>query len=401
MRDKDSNQRISIPFSLPSLHHTEIDYILEAIHSHHRHGAGNFTARAIAKLKSISEAHEILLTHSCTGALELAMLLLDVDEGDEVIMPSFTFSSTANAVVLRKAIPIFADIDPRTQCIDPHSVIQLITPRTRIILPVHYAGIACNMALLCEIAETYSLEIIEDAAQAIGSSTYKKKLGTFGKLGALSFHDSKNISCGEGGAILINDKKLINRAEILWEKGTNRRNFMRGVTDKYTWVDLGSSFLPSELTAAFLLGQLERIEQINNTRRHIWNKYYSSFAEMEALGKCYRPYVPNGCEHNGHIFYLILNSPETRHDLLAYLEKYGVSAAFHYVPLHDSPAGKKFGRTPFPLPNTIRAGSCLVRLPIFIDMTSEQQDKVINIVNEFLFSFSQNELEHKLYKSNK
>jgi dTDP-4-amino-4,6-dideoxygalactose transaminase len=375
-----------IPFNQPSLEKLEIDYVLEALRSQHRHGAGEFTTRAVTKLKAISGANKILLTHSCTGALELALLLMNIGEGDEVILPSFTFSSTANAVVLRGATPVFADIDPYTQCLDPNSVANLISNRTRVILPVHYAGVGCDMESLTLLAREHSLAIIEDAAQAIGASINGKSLGTFGELGAFSFHDSKNLSCGEGGALLINNENLIERAEILWEKGTNRSRFLRGEVDKYTWVDVGSSFLPSEVTAAFLLGQLERVEKINNARCDIWNNYYSGFAEAESLNRCTRPYIPDNCIHNGHIFYLILNDTETRNNLLAYLKAQGIGATFHYVPLHDSPAGKRFGRTPLPLPNTEKAGHCLIRLPIFPEMTSQQQERVIQVTNQFLLS---------------
>lgn len=378
-----------VPLSLPSRCVTEMNYIFEAMQSRHRHGAGAFTKRAVDELETITGAKKILLTHSCTGALELAMLLTNIGEGDEVILPSFTFSSTANAVVLRGAIPVFADIDPRTQCLDPNSVTHLISPRTRAILPVHYAGIGCDMELLCGLAKEHDLIIVEDAAQAIGASRNSRALGTFGELGTISFHDSKNISCGEGGALLINDENLIERAEILWEKGTNRSRFMRGEVDKYTWVDVGSSFLPSEITSAFLLGQLERIEQINNARYAIWERYYIGFAETEALGRCFRPHVPDNCKHNGHIFYLILNDPETRCDLLAHMNANGIGATFHYVPLHSSPAGIRFGRSPLPLPYTERAGNCLIRLPLFPDMTLEQQEKVIQIANEFLLARAQ------------
>lgn len=384
MRNKNASLGDAIPFNLPSYEQTEVNYILEAIQSCHRHGSGDFTARAVAKLKNITGAHKVLLTHSCTGALELATLLLGIGEGDEVIMPSFTFSSTANAVVLRKAVPVFADIDPKTQCLDPTSVSQLITSRTRAILPVHYAGISCNMDTLCTIAKEHGLNILEDAAQTIGSSLNGTALGRFGALGALSFHDSKNISSGEGGAILINNEILVKRAEILWEKGTNRSQFMRGEVDKYTWCDVGSSFLPSEITAAFLLGQLERVARINNARRNIWNQYYISFAESEASGRCVRPYVPPACQHNGHIFYLLLRDLETRNAFLTHMQANKISATFHYVPLHSSPAGKRFGHSPIPLPNSDRAGNCLVRLPLFPTMTSEQQERVIHTALHFL-----------------
>ncbi|RDI36442.1 dTDP-4-amino-4,6-dideoxygalactose transaminase [Aquicella lusitana] len=389
MDKKEVYNEFLVPFSLPSRDLVEVNYVLEAMNSRHRHGAGPFTVRSVAALRNITGVSKILLTHSCTGALELAMLLMNIQKDDEVILPSFTFSSTANAVALQGAVPVFADIDPLTQCLDPNSVRELITPRTRAILPVHYAGVGCDMEALGDLAKQNSLAIIEDAAQAIGATRNGKALGAFGELGAFSFHDSKNISCGEGGALLINDEDFIERAEILWEKGTNRSKFIRGEVDKYTWVDIGSSFLASEIAAAFLLGQLERVEQINNARLHLWNHYYESFAEAEALNVCGRPYIPANCKHNGHIFYLILNDGETRTELLGYLKANGISAAFHYVPLHDSPAGKRFGRTPFPLPHTEKAGHCLIRLPLFPDMTPMQQERVISLTNSFLLSIAQ------------
>ncbi len=386
MRSINTKQEDLIPFSLPSRQAREMDYVLEAMHSHHRHGAGNFTKRAIAKLNAITGVKNILLTHSCTGALELAMLLMDIQQGDEVIMPSFTFSSTANAVVLRGARPVFADIDLNTLCLDPNAVADLISPQTKLILPVHYAGVGCDMASLCAIAKEHGLAIIEDAAQAIGASFNGRALGSFGELGALSFHDSKNISCGEGGALLINNENMLERAEILWEKGTNRSRFLRGEVDKYTWVDLGSSFLPSDVSAAFLLGQLERVEQINNERCQIWNNYYSAFSLAESSGVCTRPFVPDSCQHNGHIFYLLLNNMDARNNMLMHLKANGISATFHYVPLHNSPAGMQFANTPHSLPNTEKAGNCLIRLPLFPEMTLAQQEKVISVANDFLFA---------------
>jgi dTDP-4-amino-4,6-dideoxygalactose transaminase len=285
---------------------------------------------------------------------------------------------------LRGAIPVFADICANTQCLDPDKIERLITKRTRAILPVHYAGIGCDMDMICQIAQAHSLSIIEDAAQAIGATYKGMALGLFGQLGALSFHDSKNISSGEGGALLINDEMLTDRAEILWEKGTNRHQFSRGMVDKYTWVDMGSSFLPSEVTAAFLLGQLERTELINNKRIQIWDKYFNGFAEAETRGICDRPYVPESCSQNGHIFYLIMSDVNARNGLLAHLHKHAISATFHYIPLHDSIAGRKFGRAPHPLPNTERAGNCLIRLPLFPDLTNEQQERIIQIANDYI-----------------
>ncbi len=376
-----SERTSKIPYSLPSKDVAEINYVIDAMKSSHRHGAGSYTARAVERLSGMTKADKILLTQSCTAALEFAMMLIEVGAGDEIILPSFTFSSTANAVVLRGATPVFADIDPKTQCLDPLSVEKLINWKTRAIIPVHYAGVACDMDSLSSLARKHSLAVIEDAAQTIGSTLHGRALGTFGELGAFSFHDSKNISCGEGGALLVNDPQYIERAEILWEKGTNRSQFMRGQVDKYTWVDIGSSFLPSEVTAAFLLGQLERVDRINQARCDIWNRYYAAFAQAERDGHCVRPFVPTSCEHNSHIFYLMMPDEASRNGLLDHLHHVGVSATFHYVPLHDSPAGRKYGKSPIELPNTIRAGRCLLRLPIYPDLTLIQQSRIIDEVN--------------------
>ena len=375
-----------IPFNLPTLDPQGVDYVLEALKGTHRHGAGQFTARCRDLLEKITGAKGVIITHSGTGALELAMLLVDLMPGDEVIMPSFTFSSTANAVVLRGAIPVFADIEPKSQCLDPDAVAKLINPKTKAILPVHYAGVGCDMQGIQKIANHYDAYVIEDAAQAIGASRDGKALGTFGELGALSFHDSKNISSGEGGALLINDEHFIGRAEILWEKGTNRSQFLRGEVDKYTWVDLGSSFLPSEVTAAFLLSQLEQMEAINAARLVVWNRYFDGFAELEETGFAVRPSIPVTCRHNAHIFYLMLNHVNERNALLSHLKEQKIGASFHYVPLHNSPAGERYGLTPLGMPNTIRAGDCLIRFPLFPSLSEQEQKRIIQVTNQFFLN---------------
>jgi dTDP-4-amino-4,6-dideoxygalactose transaminase len=375
-----------IPFNLPTLDQSGLDYVGQALKGTHRHGAGPFTARARSLLEKITGAKGVVLTHSGTGALEMSTLLIDLMPGDEVIMPSYTFSSTANAVVLRGAVPVFADIEPKSQCLDPDAVAKLINSKTKAILPVHYAGVGCDMQAIQKIAKDNDVYVIEDAAQAVCASRDGKALGCFGELGALSFHDSKNISSGEGGALLINDESFLHRAEILWEKGTNRSQFLRGEVDKYTWVDLGSSFLPSEVTAAFLLSQLERSQEITAARMMVWNRYYDAFAELEEAGFAARPFIPANCTHNAHIFYLMLNHTNARNGLLSHLKEQKIGASFHYVPLHNSPAGIRYGLTPLDMPNTMRAGDCLIRFPLFPTLGEQEQKRIIQATNQFFLN---------------
>jgi dTDP-4-amino-4,6-dideoxygalactose transaminase len=352
----------------------------------HRLSGGGFYGKACAAwLTEHLGSSKALLTHSCTGALDLSALLLDIGPGDEVIMPSFTFSSTANAFVLRGAIPRFVDIRPDTLNIDEEHLSAAITARTRAIVPVHYAGYPCNMTAVMAIAKEHGLHVIEDAAQALLSDVDGRKLGTIGDLGCLSFHETKNIIAGEGGALLINDPALAERAEILWEKGTDRARLLRGEIAKYTWQDIGSSFAPSELTAAFLYAQLERADEIMARRRALHSRYLAGLAALSEAGVDL-PDAHDGPQGrgNGHIFYLLTRSPAERDQLLAALAAEDINAIFHYVPLHSSPAGQRFGRSPEAgLPVTDRVAATLVRLPIFYEMTDAELDRVVDAVLEF------------------
>jgi len=296
----------------------------------------------------------------------MSALLLDIEPGDEIIMPSYTFVSTANAFALRGAIPVFIDIRPDTLNIDEEQIEDAITPKTKAIVVVHYAGVSCEMNTILEIANKHSIPVIEDAAQGIMANYKGTPLGSMGTFGCLSFHETKNIHCGEGGALLINDKKYIKRAEIIREKGTNRSQFFRGQVDKYRWVDIGSSYLPGELTAAFLAAQLEHAEEITQKRLDIWNKYHEIFHDLEKTEKVRRPIIPKGCEHNGHIYYLLLDKKYNRDRVLQKMKELGVNAVFHYQPLHSSPAGKKYGKHFSPLPVTDDISERIIRLPMWI-----------------------------------
>ncbi|MBX6366826.1 MAG: dTDP-4-amino-4,6-dideoxygalactose transaminase [Rhodospirillales bacterium] len=374
---KSADVEKGVPFNRPYLGRAELAYASAALASAHRQGAGPFTARCHTWLEDTTGCAKALLTSSCTAALEMAALLLGIKPGDEVVMPSYTFVSTANAFVLRGAIPVFVDIDPRTQNLDPARVAAAITKRTKAIVPVHYAGVGCDMDAIMAIAEQHGLYVVEDAAQGL-MATYKgRALGSIGHLGTISFHDTKNTSCGEGGALLIRDKALIERALVLWEKGTDRQKMLRGEVDKYTWVDVGSSFLPSDITAAILLGQLEEAAATAEDRRRTWMLYHDAFEEAEREGIVVRPSVPAECRHNGHLYYLLLPSAAARDAFIARLRQRGIGTPFHYVPLHSSPAGRRFGRVHGPMRATLRAGACLVRLPLWRGMTAEDVETVI------------------------
>lgn len=355
----------AIPFNRPFLTGAEAGYIAEAMAGRKLSGDGPFTARCHRLLEAATGTRKALLTTSCTAALEMAAMLCDLETGDEVILPSYTFVSTANAFVLRGAVAVFVDIDPATQNIDPARIEAAITPRTRAICVVHYAGIACDMPAIMAIAQKHGLRVVEDAAQAVGSTLDGKPLGTFGDLGCLSFHETKNIVAGEGGALLINDPALIERAEVLREKGTNRSRFFRGQVDKYTWIDIGSSYLPGELIAAFLAAQLEHMEAINARRMAIWNRYHEGLAATESAGRLKRPVVPPGATHNGHLYYALLRDLDDRSRVIERLNAEGIAAVFHYVPLHSAPAGRRLGRVEGPMTHTDHAGDCLMRLPLF------------------------------------
>jgi dTDP-4-amino-4,6-dideoxygalactose transaminase len=349
----------------------------------HLSGNGPFTKKCQAWFEEHLNCPKAFLTTSCTAALEMAAILLDIQPGDEVIMPSYTFVSTANAFVLRGGVPVFVDIRPDTLNIDEKLIESAITAKTKAIVPVHYAGLGCEMEEIIAISDTYNLFIIEDAAQAL-LSTYKGRfLGNIGHFGCLSFHETKNIISGEGGALLINDKRFLKRAEIIWEKGTNRSQFFRGQLDKYTWVDIGSSFLPGELVSAFLYAQIEQAKEIIEDRTRIFDRYNSLLRHLEEKGVIRLPIVDERCTCNGHIFYIITQSIRQRSQLIDYLKKRGIIAVFHYVPLHSSPAGKRYGRTSGDMHVTNRISDTLVRLPLYYGMSDENVDTVVEAVEKF------------------
>jgi len=378
-----TNSRDWIPFNLPSMVGRELEYIVEAVRSGHLAGDGKFTRRCQHWLEEQCGAHKVLLTHSCTAALEMAALLCDLEEGDEVIMPSFTFVSTANAFALRGAVPVFVDIRLDTLNLDERLIESAITERTRAIAPVHYAGISCDMTAVNAIASRHGLRVVEDAAQGLGATYRGRSLGTIGDLGCWSFHETKNLISGEGGALVINDPALVERAEIVREKGTDRSRFFRGQVDKYTWVDLGSSYLPSELVAAYLYAQLERAKEILEKRQRIFDRYHAALAPFEAEGLLRRPRVPSESVPNGHLYYILLPSENMRDALLRYMNESGVNVVFHYVSLHDSPAGLRFGRMSGELINTANVSRTLLRLPCYLDLTEEQQERVVMVIDRF------------------
>lgn len=360
-----------IPFNRPYMTGRELSYIAEAHATGHLSGDGPFTKRCNAWLENTTGCKKALLTHSCTAALEMAAILLDLKSGDEVIMPSYTFVSTANAFVLRGAVPVFVDIRADTLNIDETLIEAAITPRTRAICVVHYAGVGCEMDTIKAIATKYDLIVVEDAAQGI-MSTYKgKPLGGIGHLAALSFHETKNVISGEGGALLINDERFLERAEIIREKGTNRSKFFRGQVDKYTWVDIGSSYLPSEILSAFLAAQLEEADSITARRLAMWNEYYTWAKPFEEAGSLRRPVVPSECQHNAHMFYLLLSGLNARTRFIEQLKAEGINAVFHYIPLHSAPAGKKYCRTHGSLTNTEALSDRLVRMPLWVGLEQE------------------------------
>jgi len=371
----------AIPFNRPYMSGRELEYIAEAHANGHLSGDGAFTKRCHAWLERTTGTRKALLTHSCTGALEMAALLLDLAPGDEVIMPSFTFVSTAHAVVLRGAVPVFVDIRADTLNLDENLIEAAITPRTRAICVVHYAGIGCEMDSILAIARRHGLIVIEDAAQGILSTYKDKPLGAIGELGALSFHETKNIISGEGGALLINDVRFAERAEIIREKGTNRSQFVRGQVDKYTWVDVGSSYLPGEIVAAFLAAQTEQAERITRERLAIWERYHTAFAELEAARRVRRPIVPPDCRHNAHMYYLLLRDLETRTAFIAAMRSAGIQCVFHYIPLHSAPVGLRLGRSAGKLPVTDDASERLVRLPFWLPNMDQQ--RVIDAAEKF------------------
>ncbi|MHA6646004.1 dTDP-4-amino-4,6-dideoxygalactose transaminase [Mesorhizobium sp. A623] len=365
-----------IRFSVPHLIGKELGYVAEAC-AERLSGDGRFTRQCSAWLEQHTGTSRALLTHSCTAALELAALLLDIDPGDEIIMPSYTFVSTANAFVLRRGRPVFVDIREDTLNLDEKQIEAAITPRTRAIVPVHYAGVACEMDTIMAIAQRHGLAVVEDAAQAVGSTYKGRALGSIGALGTYSFHETKNIIAGEGGALLVNDHGLAARAEIIREKGTDRSRFFRGEIDKYTWQEVGSSFLPSEILAAFLWAQLEEVAAINDARVRLWENYHAGLAELEARGRLRRPIVPSDCVHNGHIYYVLLADAQQRRRVLDAFAQEGIQATFHYVPLHSSPGGKRYGRTHGNLPVTEQSWQRLIRLPLSPDLSNSDQSRIL------------------------
>jgi dTDP-4-amino-4,6-dideoxygalactose transaminase len=366
-----------IPFNWPYMTGRELQYVAEAHQAGRLAGDGPFTKRCHAWLERNIGSPKALLTHSCTAALEMAALLLEIQTGDEVIMPSYTFVSTANAFVLRGAVPVFVDIRPDTLNIDETLIERAITRKTRAIVPVHYAGVACEMDTILEIAQRHNLRIVEDAAQGVMASYKGRPLGGLGDLGALSFHETKNVISGEGGAILINDPALSLRAEIIREKGTDRGRFFRGEVDKYTWQDIGSSFLPGELVAAFLAAQLEEAHAITQRRLDSWSIYHRRLADAETRDILRRPVVPPTCQHNAHMYYVTLPPKTDRATVLDALKQKGIHAIFHYVPLHLSPAGERFCRSSGSLEVTEAMAGSLVRLPLWAGITEDQQDRVV------------------------
>lgn len=372
-----------ISFNVPPLVGTELDYVKKAIENHKICGDGPFTKECNAWLENRFGAQKVLLTTSGTTALEMAALMCDLEPGDEVILPSFTFSSTATAFVLAGAKLVFVDVRPDTMNIDETKIEAAITDKTKVICAMHYAGVACEMDTIMDIARRHGLKVVEDAAQGV-MSTYKgKALGTIGDFGCFSFHETKNYSMGEGGALLIRDPEYNERAEILREKGTNRAKFFRGQVDKYTWVDYGSSYLPSEMNAAYLYAQLLEADRINNDRLASWNAYYEAFAPLEQAGKVELPVLPEGCVHNAHMFWLKLHDLEERTAFIQHLKDNGVLAVFHYIPLHSAPAGLKFGVFSGEDVYTTRESERLVRLPLYYGLTEEDRNTVIRSVLSF------------------
>ncbi len=369
---------VNIPFNKSFATGKEVEYIQQAISNAHLSGNGEFTKKCNAWFESEIGCCKAFLTNSCTAALEMAAILADIQPGDEVIMPSYTSVSTANAFVLRGGVPVFVDIRPDNLNIDESKIEAAITPKTKAIVPVHYAGVGCELNTIMEIAQRHQLLVIEDAAQGLASAYKGQPLGSIGHLAAISFHETKNVTCGQGGVLLVNHPQWCDRAEIIWQKGTNRSQFLRGLVDKYSWVDMGSSYLPSEINAAFLWAQLESAAAITQKRIDIWQQYHQAFASLEAQGKVRRPIIPDACQHNAHIYYLLLPNLDARNALIEKLKACGINAVFHYVPLHLSPAGRKYGKQGNLL-LTQDSSERLVRLPLWVGM-EERVEYVIQQV---------------------
>jgi dTDP-4-amino-4,6-dideoxygalactose transaminase len=382
------SHKIKIPFNKPFIAGKELFYIAQAVmENSHTAGDGPFTKKCQVWLEERLGCRKVFLTHSCTAALEMSAILADIRSGDEIIMPSYTFVSTANSFVLRGGVPVFVDIRPDTLNINEKLIEAAITLRTKAIVPVHYAGVSCEMDIIMDIARRHNLLVIEDAAHSILSTYKEHQLGTIGHLGACSFHETKNIISGEGGALLINDERFVERAEIIREKGTNRSKFFRGQVNKYTWVDVGSSYLPGDIIAAFLYAQMENADQIIAKRNLIHALYMEGLRPLAGKNYFQLPFVLNDCCSNGHIFYIITRSWQERTELAQFLREKGILAVFHYVPLHSSPAGKLYGRTNGTLEVTQRISDCLLRLPLYHEMTDEDVDSVIGNIRKFYKRF--------------
>lgn len=372
-----------IDFNVPPFVGDEIEYVKQAIESHKICGDGNFTKKCHAWMEERFNAQKVLLTTSGTTALDMALLMCDLKPGDEVILPSYTFSSTATAAVLAGAKLVFVDIRPDTMNIDEKKIEAAITNKTRVIIAMHYAGVACEMDMIMDIAKKHNLIVVEDAAQAVMSTYHGKYLGTFGTFGCYSFHETKNYSMGEGGALVINDPKYNERAEILREKGTNRAKFFRGQVDKYTWVDFGDSYLPSELNAAYLWAQLLKADQINDSRKLCWRTYYEALLPLKNDNKIELPVITEDCEHNAHMFYIKLKDLDERQRFISYMKEDKIYCVFHYIPLHSAPAGEKFGRFDGTDEYTTKESERLVRLPLYYGLTVENCEEVVKKVYDF------------------
>jgi dTDP-4-amino-4,6-dideoxygalactose transaminase len=374
----------TIPFNKPCIIGKELYYIAQAVTFGSIAGDGHFTRGCARLLEERLGIHRVLMTPSCTAALELAAMLCELGPGDEVILPSFTFVSTANAVVRLGARPVFVDVRPDTLNLDERLIEAAVTPRTKAIFPVHYAGVGCAMDRIMELAEAHGLLVVEDAAQAVNSFYRGRALGSVGHLGTYSFHETKNYICGEGGALCINSPRWVERAEVIRDKGTNRKRFFRGEVDKYTWVDVGSSYVPCEIACAFLYAQLENLESITARRRRIFHYYRRHLEPLQAEGLLQLPHVPPECDSNHHLFYVLLPDARARDDLMAHLKKHGIATVFHYVPLHSSPMGQRFGYRDGDLPVTEDLSGRLLRLPFYHEMSEEEQGRVIEHLTAFV-----------------
>lgn len=377
-----------IPFNTPFVPQTSIDHVVKALQGRKFCGAGPYSTRCAEALQDLLGSHRVLLTPSCTDALEMMAVLAEITPGDEVILPSYTFVSTANAFLMQGAHLVFVDIRPDTMNLDETLVEEAITQKTKAIVPVHYAGVGCEMEQLQKIATAHNLLLLEDAAQGMAAHYHSTPLGTMGELGAFSFHETKNYHCGEGGALLVNVERLVERAEIVYEKGTNRSRFFRGEIDKYTWVDKGSSYLMPELSAAFLLGQIELLQEINQHRLALWNTYFQGLTPLAERNLLLLPHTPQGVQHNAHMFYIKLSGPRQRTALMAHLKDHGIHTVFHYVPLHSSKAGLRYGRFHGEDRYTTKESERLLRLPLYYKLSVEEVHLVVHAITTFFTTSS-------------